>query len=392
MVRPRGYIGTSARVPSFVAVRRNSRPAKELLAELHALGEDHVSARQLERLAEFGLLGPDGGEGGPALVERAREAIRLVHEQGSGDRAALVMFVRGYEFDRDRLIRAYMAALERIEAWIEKRSGGSDGLIAAAHIARKLAEKASHSAAERPMRERLKRMRRTRRLPNLKQALADVYTDALLAMTHGRASSEQGLRDLLEASGAHAITRDALPGKPPPAALLPIQAIKEMFVNLRLGQQAKIVAHATYAQLCTARDDTVALVQFARIFVPYVHRALGLPDAFGFAEISRMNDLATAFVIPVMVVLRTVKGHEIDNIRAAINHHTPRFVAMNKLLDQIPERFYPVAKTVASIEQLPADQHAELVAIVDEFEATYPVEYALIVSDVKPLPTVKYAS
>lgn len=372
-------------------MRRDSHRTDELVAALRRLGED-VTPRQLERLGEFGLLGPATDEVSPALIERAKEAVTLVHAHRSRADAALVMFVQGHEFDKARLEHAYLTALERAEEWIESHAGSVGGEMTAGRMARKFADKGSRAADQRPIRERLKQMRTGRRFVTVKQSLESLYTDAVLILTDGHASSDQGLRELLQAIGADALARDSLPGRPPPVTLLPIEPLKTLFRQIRLASQAANISRASYQQLQAARDDTNTLLSFARIFAPAAQRAFGLGEAFGFTAVAGLTELAAAFVIPIMVVVRAAKAEDLDHLKAIIDLNRARFEAINDLLDAIPPRFYPISrieKMVANNE-LPLADRAELEAAVDKFEAEHPDRWTLIVSDIKPLPRVKY--
>lgn len=366
-------------------MRRDSRIARDLSAALFALGYS-TSPRQLERLGEFGVLGPTPEEVNPALIARAQEALELTRRYTNGDLAALVMFGRGYDFDKPQLARAYLKAYERIETFIQQTAGSLRGYDAAERVAMRLANRAAKSTDERPLRDRLKKMRTGRNFISVKQSLTSFYTDAVMILVEGRATSDQGLKELFQATGVDAITREALPGKAPPVLVLPYEWIKPLLKQLRLGGLAATVMRSSYHQLQVARDDTNSLISFAKVFTPLARRSFGLRQAFGFAGLAELPELATALMIPGMVLVRAVDGDELDRINQTIEINTPRFLAMNELLDVIPERFYPLVETFDRREELSNADRAQLVALIDQFELTHPGKYELITSDVPALP------
>ncbi|MDQ6804198.1 MAG: hypothetical protein M3065_04380 [Actinomycetota bacterium] len=171
----------------------------------------------------------------------------------------------------------------------------------------------------------------------MRSVLEDAYVELVLLLRKGKSSSEQGMREVLEVSGVAAIATEHLPGKPPIVSALPIRDILGVAREMSLGGIVRRVARASHAQLEQARDDALALRAFARVFAPFTIKVFGVREAFGFAAIAATNDLAVAYALPGMLLLRALFPSEFIEFRALIDRETPRFCAYIQLLERIPE-------------------------------------------------------
>jgi hypothetical protein len=367
--------------------KRTSRAAEALRVALEELGEK-VSTRQLERLGTAGLLEPTTrqplgrGRGSistqrPDAVRRAREALALIREHGRLDLAALAMFVRGYALEKSKLEQAYTQALLRLEAEMERVRGDAADYAVAIEIAGRLARAAARSPEQRALRTRLKRARQGRRYEPLRWLLQSLYIDAVLIMLSGRASSDQALTELMEATGVAAATSDHFKGERPPVTELPLDDLRALVRQTSFGAIARTVGLASQADLEVARADALAIVRFARAFTPVVQKVHGLPDAFGFASLAGFDELAVAFAIPGLLNVRSREPGEMDDLRMIMDAAAPRFEALSSLLDRIPARYHHVFQGSEHMDELSSAERAELRTIIDDFERTEPEKYEL---------------
>jgi hypothetical protein len=375
-------------------MNRQGQPAKQLA---RALGQSTTRGftRRLERLGGAGLLGPHvqvgrgQSEGSashyrPGIVARAREALSLSAEHGALDLAALVMFVRGWEFEKEKLDAAYTSALGRFEAAIERHGGEGSDYDRADRVAEKLARAAAKSRGQADLRGRLRDLNRSDRSESTRWLLRSFFHDAVHIMMRGRATSDQGLLELMHGNGISQVTMERLPDRPPPIPTLPLRELKHLVSLTSLGGVARIVGRATYAELELARDDVVALVTFARSFAPFVQRVYGLRYAFGFTVLASLTELGMAFAVPGLVILRPMFPTELEELRATIAREQPRFDAMNALADRIPARYYPLHATYERYTTLSEAEQHELKTIIDRFELERPADYAQIMAAAEP--------
>jgi hypothetical protein len=357
--------------------RRTSQLAIELSTTLES-SEERVSPRQIERLSEAGLLGEPPYT--PDLVTRTRDALELVRRYNERhDLATLVMFVQGrHRVGEERLKRAYAVAFERIEGWIDRRLGAGRDLDAARPLAIKLAHRSAKEREDRDLRARLKATRPHEPFRSIRSLLEDFYTDVVLLIREGRPSSDQGLREVLEATGVAAIASERVPGRAPIVPSLPLQDIKRFARKTKLGGLVRRVSLASYEQLEQARDDTLAFVAFARVFAPFAKTVLGASQGFGFRAIANMTDLGIAFAVPGMLILSSLRPDEVAELRALLKRETPRFRAFGQLLQRIPQRYHPQLYDPKLVAALDEDARAELKTVIDGFEAQDPHGYELV--------------
>jgi hypothetical protein len=357
--------------------RRDSRVVQNLRQELTTLGLD-VSARRIERLGSAGLLG--SYPYGPELLERTTYALELVaRNEARLDLAVLAMFAeRRYRISEAQLKTAFVLALERLETMIDKRLGPGDPVDAFRLPAATMARRSAKKVEGREIRERLRRVWPTgdsdRTILSL---LEDLYLELLLVVRTGKASSMQGLLEVLEGTGVGAIASEHLPGRPPIVSGLPLAEIEELLSVLTLGGAARAVALASYADLEKGRDDALCFFEFANAFAPFARQLFGLPEAFGLAPLAEATPVTIAFISVGMMHLRSLNPASMDETKSLLELETPRFQARLELLTQIPDRLRGSLADPELVSALDESDRVELVSAIDQFAAEQPHLYRL---------------
>jgi hypothetical protein len=151
--------------------------------------------------------------------------------------------------------------------------------------------------------------------------------------------------------------------------------------QLSLDSLAQVAQTAPLSDLEQARDDAVALRNFASAFSSVAKRTVGEDFGFDFMAEALSDDVAAALVVvPVLVVLRRdYWSHDSDELLVDLRRLTPAFKARSELLDSLsPAHQRLLGVDAARIAMLPAAEREESSAAVNDWIETHPDEEELL--------------
>lgn len=371
---------------------------------------EQTSPRKIERWVEEELHpGLDrswpGGGGSTssyedALVELTVEVARAVADSDSLDEAALILRIRGVPIPDQRFRAAYAAQMERVERELDRLApfGRPDEIAEA--FAVQLAKRSSPLAKKwrRRLRARRERSRRERLrsehgtkvgLPTtaltpprdgedpVRSLLQGAAYNAVIILLTGKPASDEGLAELLDANGVMALTRDHLPGSPPPISE-PFQLPSDVVAASKMGGFVDLLNAMNADELELACADVRLWRDFARAFARYARRVLGFPDAFGLGPLGDLSDITFAYAVPITGWLRTAFPQQAGSYMPFLAAHVARYEAANELLDQVPEHLHSSFGPSVQFEDLPEADRTILTEITRRFRRQHPDLFELI--------------
>ncbi len=294
---------------------------------------------------------------------------RLRRRERAAQRAALILFARGYWVDERALKVAYREALAKFP---RSARSGSPSLHPFA-VAEGAAMKVSRSLPRFKAGRRLLRGARGRDESAL-SIVQSTFTNLFMLLLTGRPASDAGLLEALDMSGARSEDERFEHADKQVASVLR---------GLRMSSLQHAVASATRHELEAARDD-LRLALSSRLIYRVLSRIGDRDGARHFAWADNVTDETEELVLiqgtPGMLLLRKRFGEwlsaQLETYRAA----RPRYEAMARMLDTMPRslwRYLGPGGTVA-LTKRPARERERFVANVRAYLKGHPADGPLI--------------
>jgi hypothetical protein len=289
-----------------------------------------VSPWQIERWRAAGLLqGADHAYPGSGSVatysedarHQAAELTQLSKRYRKTDELVRVLFYRDLYVGEDAVRQSFGRFLARMEAWIGPANSEVD-LNRIDGLAQRLAALAERTKQGRGLKRRLRGREETP-----EAIAAGVYYTLLYAIKEGSMTTQEGLSELLDASGLSGLFDDQV------ASIGPIapnsrEDIEHFFGQAKLTTVRGLLESSTMEDLAESRDLIRLCFPFFKSVGVLVSRWFDLPNAFGFAYIidAELDDLDMATWIPFgLALLPAARSEMARNLLANMRQHAPYF-------------------------------------------------------------------
>lgn len=370
---------------------REPSPADAALAaQLREQGEEGAIERKLERVRQAGMLDNDRSGLGQGLgsrserddaeLNRAIEAFALLAEHDTYRTAFLAMFIDArYVVAEEKLKAQLLSLVDDLDGGLRKRAGGRAGeaIDIAIGVANWAAGHAKSSRAFRGLRDRLSEQYERLQKPgqdgyrSARERLADFFTEALLLPLTGAPSSRDEGERALEVAGVTSILDDPYTGARNPD-VTPSDAL-DPFSNFTFSRLRLIIRSSTMEQLEQARDDTKALVAFARAYGAFLKALKQNRIAFAWIIAGNATVTQIALVLPAMVAIREWRRENLDEFLEVAVEWTPGLAAFAALTGTLPDRLIENIKREQG--DLSDQTKAEFRHHLERFALTNPEQY-----------------
>jgi hypothetical protein len=357
------------------------------LALSAALAERQINAspRKLETMRQAGMLeqrprsGLGRGLGSRAFraddeIDRAEYMARLLDDCGSYASAVLTAFVQDrYPIAKDRLDRGYERSIGQSLAAID-RNGGSSALDAALTAAGKVARYLTKQRAFRPLRQRARHLGLVHRNAPMHRVMYDLATDLIVLMVLRDENPTLRRLRMSAAEKLEMMTGDGTiedPAPDPPPASPDALRFTELARRLHLAALPRLVRSATMQELVVARDAVKTFRAFAQVFGPFAQRRAGTGRAFPWLVVGMANDRTVAWSIPGLVLLRRIRGAELDATISFLAEWTPFFRSAEMFLHELPPHIQLIVRP-NGYGSLTLGEQQELSEHVTRLETSHP--------------------
>ncbi len=318
-------------------IRARSESDRQFAAEVSRKAGFEVGPWKIEAWRQAGLIQSAArkypGRGSvarypPESLQQAVEVARLSKKHCRHDEQARILFVRRLYVREPAIRQALVAYLDRLIRLI----GPADTEVDKDRLAR-LALRVGKGALRT---HRGKVMRG--RLGGDREGVADAAYTLLHTVQTGEITTEEGLSQLLEASGLVGLFRDHLESTGP-IAPNGAQEVAAFLQEATLPAIRKHVLAASWEDLVEARDATLLFLPFIRSFAVAVPRTFGHGQAFGFEYFDGppADELELANCIPmVLYLLPLIRTEGGQTVTATIREQAPRYHAMAELATLVP--------------------------------------------------------
>lgn len=323
-----------------------------------------TSPWQIEAWRRAGLLRkasrtfPGHGSQATYSEEAKTEAVELamlakMHRRH--DHLALVLFARGLYVDQRALRSALAAVIDRAAKWIGPAATEED-LDRIDHKAQKIAKWAVRTKSGRGIRRRLKRS-----VPEA--AAADVYFTLLHLLRKGEATSDEGVGDLLRATGLTGMFEERINGVGPIAPEGDAQ-VRQFLEQATLENFGRLVRQSPWEDLIAARDLAALLVPVMRD-VGFLAMRSGQPNGLGLAILTELDvdDLTigtwTAFCL---LILPHTKTGGAQDLLAQLRSQAGWFRQLVEVAKLVPAECMPALQLgdPTALDRLPTEQRERI--------------------------------
>jgi hypothetical protein len=270
---------------------------------------------------------------------------------------ARVLFARGLYVEEAALRNALTGVIDRTAEWIGPGLTEED-LDRMNHKAQKAAKWAVRTKAGRAIQRRL------RKSVGPEGAAADVYYTIIHMLRTGEATSDEGVGELLRATGISGMFEDRINGVGP---IAPDGAaeVRRFLEEATLDTFRRLVRDSSWEDLQAAKD-------LAALFLPFLHdfgflatRWLGLPNGVGLALLAELevDDLTigtwAAFGLLILPYMKTMGAQE---LLAQVRSHADWFRQLVVVAQLVPPACVPALRAgqATALDGLPSDQQARI--------------------------------